>query len=111
MPVIKGAKKKLRQDKKRTQRNKKLREAYKGALKKVKKVSSEKNIIAAVSIVDKAVKNHLIHKNNAARIKSRLSKLLPRKTVAAKTPAKKVEAKTKVKKAAPKKSPTKKKTK
>ncbi len=107
MPVIKGAKKKLRQDKKRTLRNKKLRDAYKGALKKVKKVSSEKNIIAAVSIVDKAVKNHLIHKNKAARIKSRLSKLLPK----SKSVVKKSESKAKVTKPAPKKSPTAKTTK
>lgn len=110
MPVIKGAKKKLRQDKKRTERNQKLRNAYREALRKVKKAASEKNITAAVSLVDKAAKNHIIHKNKAARLKSRLSKLLPRKTTAAKTPVKKIVLKPKAKVVKPAKPKSRKKT-
>lgn len=76
MPVIKSAQKKLRKDKKRTRRNRDFSEHLKTALKKVKKLPTEKNIKDAVVLVDKAVKNNIIHRNKAARIKSGLSKLI-----------------------------------
>lgn len=79
MPVIKSAKKKLRQDKKRTLRNKSLKNLFRKMLKEAKKTPSEKNIKKAVSAVDKAAKKNIIHKNKAARIKSSLSKLLDKK--------------------------------
>lgn len=75
MPVIKSAQKKLRKDKKRTKRNKDLSELLKTAIRKVKKLPTEKNMKDAVVLVDKAVKNNIIHKNKAARVKSGLSKL------------------------------------
>ncbi len=84
MPVIKSAKKKLRQDKKRTAQNKKVKNLLKTVLKKAKETPSEKKIREAVKIVDKAAKNHIIHKNKAARIKSALSKLLNKKSPAPK---------------------------
>lgn len=80
MPVTKSAKKKLRQDKKRRERNKKLIIFFEKLLKKAKKQPSEKTITAAFSAIDKATKRNIIHKNKAARIKSSLSKLLPKKT-------------------------------
>ena len=76
MPVIKSAQKKLRKDRNRTKRNKDFSELLKSGLKKVKKLPTEKTIKDAVILVDKAVKKNLIHKNKAARIKSRLSKLI-----------------------------------
>jgi len=76
MPVIKSAQKKLRKDRGRTKRNKIFSERLKAALKKAKKTPTEKNIKDAVILVDKAVKNNIIHKNKAARVKSRLSKLI-----------------------------------
>lgn len=76
MPVIKSAKKKLRQDKKRTTQNQKVRKLLSDLVKKAKKNPSQKSVKEAVVIADKAVKHHLIHKNKAARIKSALSKLL-----------------------------------
>lgn len=45
-------------------------------VKKARKVPTIKSISEAASALDKAVKKHLIHKNAAARTKSRLSKLL-----------------------------------
>lgn len=75
MPVIKSAKKKLRQDKKRTLVNKALRIAFKDAVKDAQKSKTSKKIVIAVRLVDKAAKKKLIHKNKAARIKSSLSKL------------------------------------
>jgi ribosomal protein S20 len=63
------------------------------ALRKAKKTKSRDNILSAVSLADKAAKKRTIHKNKAARIKSSLSKLLPRSTGAikakTKTPSKK----------------------
>lgn len=79
MPVIKSAKKKLRQDKKRTARNKNIRELLRDVLKKARKNPSEKTIQAAIKTTDKAAKAHIIHKNKAARLKSSLSKLFGKK--------------------------------
>ena len=80
MPVIRSAKKKLRQDRKRTLGNKRLENLLKKVVKEAKKNPSEKSIRKAVSMVDKAASKNIIHKNKAARIKSNLSKLLSKKT-------------------------------
>ena len=45
-------------------------------VKKARKAPSAKTLSAAFQILDKATKAHSIHKNAAARTKSRLSKLL-----------------------------------
>lgn len=84
MPVIKSAIKKLRQDKKREKENNSLRTALDKAVRLAKKTHTEKNVSSAFSVVDKAVKKNIIHKNKAAHIKSLLSKLLSQKTVAVK---------------------------
>ncbi len=75
MPVIKSAKKKLRQDRKREIVNNLLRKELKDAIKGAQKTKTAEKVRKAVVLVDKAVKRNLIHKNKAARIKSRLSKL------------------------------------
>lgn len=97
MPVIKSAKKKLRQDKKRQTGNKIVRDLLKKTLKEARKNISEKNIKEAFSIVDKAAKKNIIHKNKAGRIKSSLSKLIGNKTpktaAIKKAPTKKKSAK------------------
>lgn len=100
MPVIKSAKKKLRKDKKRTLANNKWRSLLDTIVKKAKKSPSVKTVSQAFAFVDKSAKKHLIHKNKAARIKSSLSKLLPKT-------AKTVTPKTKAKKKTPTKSPKK----
>lgn len=74
MPLLKHARKKLRQDKKRTLKNKKVREVYKTLVKKAKTSPTEKNLAAAFSSIDKAAKHHIIHANKAARLKSSLTK-------------------------------------
>ena len=97
MPVIKSAKKKLQQDKKRTLARAKFEEAMKEAVRKAVASVSEKTVKEAVSFLDKASKKHVIHANKAARIKSRLAHLLnPKGEAKAETKAKTV------KKAAPK---------
>ncbi len=74
MPVTKQAKKKLRKDKKREQANISLKSTYKKTVKKTKKSVTVKSLSEASKVIDKAAKKGLIHKNKAARIKSRLAK-------------------------------------
>lgn len=74
MPIIKSAKKKLRVDKKRTAHNQVLKSNLKKLLKKADDQLSLSLVREAVSALDKAVKNKLLHKNTAARKKSALMK-------------------------------------
>ena len=75
MPIIKSAKKKLRQDKKRTAQNLKYKKGYKQALKSLKKSKDKtKALKKAYSQVDKAVKKRVIHKNKASRLKSQIAR-------------------------------------
>lgn len=79
MPNIRSAKKKQRQDIKRTKRNHRYINAVQSAVKSLnskKKVKSANLLQNIFSIIDKAAKKKIIHKNKAARLKSRVSKLL-----------------------------------
>lgn len=80
MPVTKSAKKKLRQDKIRTKRNKKMLGTLKSLIHKAKKEHTQIAVKMAVKMADKALKKHLIYKNKAARIKSSLAKTIGKKT-------------------------------
>lgn len=84
MPVIKSAIKKQRQDKVSEKRNDVLRKNLLGAIKKANKTKAVNDVKKAISLVDKSVKNNLMHKNKGARIKSRLAKLvkIPQKSKA-----------------------------
>ena len=75
MPIIKSAIKKVRQDKKRTIRNSRQKKVLKEAIKKYKETKIIKDYPKLVSLIDKAVKRNLIHKNKAARLKSQFSKI------------------------------------
>jgi small subunit ribosomal protein S20 len=75
MPVIKSAKKKLKQDKKREKLNYKVKLSYKKAIKDANKTKSFEKVRLAIKLVDKASKKGILHKNKAARFKSRLSKI------------------------------------
>lgn len=79
MPNLKQAAKRLRQDKKRTEKNKleKLNIAF--IVRQIKKAIDTKNKAKAQELalkyqkaVDKATKHGIYHKNTAARNKSRL---------------------------------------
>ncbi|MCH7882827.1 30S ribosomal protein S20 [Patescibacteria group bacterium] len=87
MPVIKSAKKALRQSKKRHARNLKRKGAIKdvvGKIKKLVKAGKQKEALKllpqAYKALDKAAKRNVIHKNAANRKKSRLTKLISIKT-------------------------------
>jgi len=75
MPIITGAKKALRQNKKRYLLNYQKRLVLKSLIKKSIKSKSKKDISQLYSVADKAVKSGIIHKNKAKRIKSKLAKI------------------------------------
>ncbi len=80
MPVIKQAIKKVRQDKRKTIYNLRVKKAYKAAVIAFRKKPTATLLSTVFKTVDKAAKNNIIHKNKAARIKSRLSKLVASST-------------------------------
>ncbi len=77
MPVLKHAKKKLRQDKKRTLANRKVKDSYKKLFKAAVKTKTSLSLSKAYQAIDKAAKQNIIHPNKAARLKSSLAKLVP----------------------------------
>ncbi len=78
MANLKNAIKQIRKDKKRTERNLKLRADLRTALKKARKAivakdkTVDEQITAIQGMLDKAVKKNIIKQNNAARTLSRL---------------------------------------
>jgi len=91
MPITKSAKKALRQNKRRRQRNLRQLNSVREIIKKVKKLIVEnkkeealKLLPQAYKVIDKAAKTGVIKKNNAARKKSRLTKLISKEPSSAK---------------------------
>ncbi len=76
MPIIKQAGKKLRHDRKRTVQTAMVRRTLRQLIKKTRTTPTAKTLSAVFGALDKAAKHHVIHKNRAARLKSRLSRLL-----------------------------------
>lgn len=70
MPITKSAKKSLRVSRTKKTLNDQKRVALDKALKKV----DAKSVNATISLIDKAAKTGLMHKNKAARMKSQLTK-------------------------------------
>lgn len=66
----------MRKDRARRKRNLAVVGKLKEAVKKASKKPTEDNVAAAFSIIDKTAKTHLIHHNKAARIKSKLTRLI-----------------------------------
>lgn len=83
MPITKSAKKALRGSEKKREFNIAKKELLNKAVKKVKKLVSEKKTKEALAlmpevqkIIDKSVKTGLLKKNTAARKKSRISAMI-----------------------------------
>ncbi len=83
MPITKSAKKALRQNVRRRKANLKRKTELKTVIKQYKKLISggqkeeaKKYLSQVYKKLDKAAKINLIKKNKAARLKSRLTKLL-----------------------------------
>ena len=76
MPIIARAAKKLRHDRKRTKVTMAARETLRSVVKSFRKSPTKKSLGRVFQTLDKAAKRNIIHKNKAARLKSRLSQLL-----------------------------------
>ena len=79
MPITKRAVKKLRHDRKRTVQVKRIHASLQKLVKSMRKKPTQTGLTKAFAALDKAAKTHTIHKNKAARLKSRLAKLLAKK--------------------------------
>ncbi|OGM11727.1 hypothetical protein A2Z22_04980 [Candidatus Woesebacteria bacterium RBG_16_34_12] len=88
MPVTKTAKRAQRSSKKKEIVNKRFRARLDIAIRLAKRNKKTNDINQAISLVDKACKNKLIHKNKASRLKSSLTRLLSRKNPSKKLPKK-----------------------
>ena len=75
MPNIASAKKNMRKSRAATVRNRAQRSALRTALKRAKGAeAADETRATAVSLLDRAARKGLIHKNAAARQKSKLAK-------------------------------------
>lgn len=78
MPNTRSAKKNLRKSEKKRARNQNVKSALKTYVRSAKQSASEENaeekLRKAVKMLDKAAERGIIHKNQAARRKSRLAK-------------------------------------
>ena len=80
MPRIKSAKKRMRQTKARTTRNRATRSELRTAIKKVRAAGSPADAAKAMkeaeAMIDRAGRKKIVHRNTAARTKSRLAKMV-----------------------------------
>lgn len=76
----KSAIKRIRQNEKRRVRNKYYHKSARTAIKQIRlekdKAEAEKNLPEVISKIDKLAKRNIIHKNKAANLKSKLTKLV-----------------------------------
>jgi small subunit ribosomal protein S20 len=83
VPRIKSAKKRMRQTKVRTERNRAQKSALRTAVKKVRTAATPADAQAALkaaeALLDRAGRKNLVHRNTASRTKSRLAKLVAAK--------------------------------
>lgn len=85
MPITASAKKALRQNLRRREKNVARREAYKATMKEYKRLLAGKKfedargaLSKSFKALDKAAKGNTITKNTASRLKSRLAQLMTR---------------------------------
>ena len=76
MPNIRAAVKHLRQTKKRTARNQKVKAGLEMVMRAARKAATADKVKAAIKALDRAAQKGVIKAGNAARKKSRLMKLL-----------------------------------
>ncbi|HVM43023.1 MAG TPA: 30S ribosomal protein S20 [Gemmatimonadales bacterium] len=76
MPKLKSSKKKMRQAKTHTATNRAQRSAIKTAVKRARSAPTAESVKAAMRALDRGATKGQIHRNAAARKKSRLARLL-----------------------------------
>lgn len=74
MPVTKTAKRALRSSKRKAVVNNLIRNKLEIAIRVARRGKKKADIKKAISLIDRAAKKKLIHKNRASRLKSSLSK-------------------------------------
>lgn len=79
MPILKNAKKALRSSQKKAEINGRVKSMLKTMTDKMIKEPTADILNLAFSAIDKAKKRNIIHANKAARLKSRMSKLVAAK--------------------------------
>jgi len=80
LAIHKSVKKRLRTSKKSNVRNTAIKSRIKTLVKKTEASPEEASLKEAVSFLDKAAQKGAIHPNKASRIKSRLTKLVQKKS-------------------------------
>lgn len=80
MQVHKSVEKRLKQSQKANLRNRSIKSQIKTFVKKVETTFDEKDLKKAVSLLDKAARKKVIHKNAVSRVKSRLTRLVSQKS-------------------------------
>ena len=85
MPIIKSSEKDLRRTERRTKRNRAAKGRLRSGIKRVRAALGESNLEGAAAaladvtpIIDRAIGKGILHKNAAARHKSRLARQLNR---------------------------------
>ncbi len=80
MPTLKSSKKRLKTNLKAQERNRAVRSQMRNALRNVRQAEgpevARQALGRAVSVIDRCVKKRILHRNTAARYKSRLSKFV-----------------------------------
>ncbi|MCC6643202.1 30S ribosomal protein S20 [Candidatus Peregrinibacteria bacterium] len=90
MPITSSAKKAMRQAKNRLENRKPYKSRLKSEIKKVltfaktDAAKAQKQLSVAYKVIDTAAKKNIIHKNNAARKKSRLAGIVAKSGAAKK---------------------------
>lgn len=79
MPITRGAIRKERADKRKTKVNLRTKGEFRKAIWETRKKPTAKKLSAAYGALDRAAKKKTIHRNKAARLKSRLAKLMRKK--------------------------------
>lgn len=79
MPILKNAKKALRSSQKKAVVNGRVRSMLKTMTDRMLKAPNNEALNMVFSAIDKAKKRNIIHANKAARLKSRMSKLVAAK--------------------------------
>lgn len=83
MPIKKSAKKYMRVTERKTEKNRKIKGQFRSAIKATKEAlakgdldKAKESLKRSIKSLDKAAQKKVLHKNTAARTKSRLNKLV-----------------------------------
>ena len=83
MPIKQSAKKYMRVTARKTEKNRKIKGQFRSVIKATKEAiakgeidKAKENLKKAIKSIDKATQKKVLHKNTAARKKSRLNKLV-----------------------------------